>query len=545
MNKQKTYDILLLTTAVLLILLNAIFFESKKEGFFLDERATFHIANASFTSIGDFRKRVNDDNATILNTFWAIYEDAPMVLGQRYSYAEVSNMFDAQKGDKFTFLGTLILTVPDSHPPFYYMLFNVFNSLLAGVSLMHVGFIINIIALLLTCILLFRIIFYFTEDRFGSAMGVLFYGLSYDFINSAMYIRMYALLTFWFVLLVYLYLSMVKNNYRWDGKLLLKICIVEFFAMLTQFYAAIFIFPLFCITVITLLVHRITVKKYILSQIVTAVVYLIVWPLSVFQVLFNGRTEDIKNNAVTFMVFSRLKDFAMLLRDSIFGGSKTILLLTIALLMLFSLFCLVKEVRSDFSAFLNSDRFAMGVYLVIPASVFYVISAYISPWVTDRYVMPAIPIICAIIVIAFWKGSGMLLKNTYIRAAIIVMFVVMIYVLSLRLSPKYAYPVTEEKIRFMNEYQGYEALIIDPENDSEYLEVAAEVAHPYWMLVKDNQIFSDQLATHFDKSTDTVVYINKYCDADELLLTFENADIKLTKCGYSTDFFDVYKYEAQ
>ncbi|WP_026519120.1 hypothetical protein [Butyrivibrio sp. FCS006] len=545
MNKQKVYDILLLTIAVLLILMNAIFFESKKEGFFLDEKATFHIANASYTSLGDFRTRLNNNNASIIKNFWEVYGDAPMVLGQRYSYAEVSDMFDAQKGEKFTFLETLILTIPDSHPPFYYLLFNVFDSLLVGVSLMHVGFIINIIALLLTCILLFRIIFYFTEDRFCSVLGVLFYGLSYDLINSAMYIRMYALLTFWFVLLQYLYLSMVKNNYRWDGKLLLKICIVEFFAMLTQFYAAIFIFLLFCITVIIFLVHKMTVKKYILSQIVTAVVYLIVWPVSVYQVLVNGRTEDIKNNAASFKLFSRLKEFSVLLRNSIFGGSKKILLLIFALIMLFGLLCLIKAARSDFSAFLASNRFALGVYLVIPASVFYVISAYISPWVVDRYVMPSIPIICAIIVIVFWKGSGMIVKSRYIRASIIALFVMMIYVLSLRLSPEYAFPVTADKIDFINEYQGYEALIVDPENDSEYLEVAAEVAHPYWMLVKDNQISSDQLVARFDKSTDTVVYINKFCDTDELLLIFENADIELTKCGYSTDFFDVYKYEAR
>ena len=545
MNKQKISDIFILVIAILLILLNAVFFESKKEGFFLDEKATFHIANASFTNMGDFRKRLTHNNSSILKTYWEVHADAPMVLGHRYSYAEVSDMFDAQKGEKFTFLSTLILTVPDSHPPFYYLLFNVFDSVLIGVSLMHVGFIINIIALLLTCILLFRIIFYFTEDCFCSVLGVLFYGLSYDFINSAMYIRMYALLTFWLVLLLYLYLSMVKNNYQWDGKLLLKICIVEFFAMLTQFYAAIFIFPLFCITVTTLLAHKITVKKYILSQIVTAAVYLIVWPASVFQVLFNGRTEDIKNNAASFMLFSRLKEFSVLLRNSIFGGSKKILLLTFALLILFGLFCLIKEVRSDFSAFLTSDRFALGAYLIIPATVFYVISAYISPWVVDRYVMPTIPIICAIIVIVFWKGSGMIVKSRYIRASIIALFVMMIYVLSLRLSPEYAFPVTAEKIDFVNEYQDYEALIIDPEHDMEYLEVAAEVAHPYWMLVKDNQITSDQLAASFDKSTDTVVYINKYCDTEDILQTFKDADIELTKCGYSTDFFETYKYKAQ
>ncbi len=545
MKKIKINDFLLLAVAVLLILANAVFFESRKESFFLDEKATFHIANAGYTSIGDFGKHLADNNFSVLKTFWEEYNKAPMLLGQRYTYDEVSEIFDAQKGGKFTFLSTLILTVPDSHPPFYYLMFNVFNSLLAGVSLMHVGFIINIIALLLTCVLLFRIVLYFTEDRFAGVLGVLFYGLSYDFINSAMYIRMYALLTFWLVLLLYLYLSMVKNNYRWDGNLLLKICIVEFFAMLTQFYAAIFIFPLFCITVITLLAHKMTVRKYILSQIITAITYLIVWPMSVLQVLFNGRTEDIKNNAASFMLFSRLREFADLLADSIFGGSKIVLLLAFVLLMLFGLFCLIKEVRSGLLAFINSDRFVLGAYLVIPASMFYVISAYISPWVVDRYVMPAIPIICAIIVIVFWKGFSMLVKNSIIPISIFAVFIAAIYVLSLRLPTEYAFSATEEKISFIDKYQGYEAIIIDPENDSEYLEVAGEVAHPYWTLIKDDQMTLNQLSVRFDKGTDTVVYINKYCDIDRISAAFENADLKLTSTGYSTDFFDVYDCEAQ
>ena len=246
MNKKKAYDILLLAIVLLLILVNAVYFESKKEGFFLDEKATFHIANASYTSLVDFRKLLSDKNYSISEAFWKTYSTAPMIVGRRYSFDEVSNMFDAQKGDKFTFWGTIILTPPDSHPPFYYLLFNIFNSVLPGVSLKYVGFIINILALMLTCLLLYRIICCFIEDRFGSILGVLFYGLSYDFVGSAMYIRMYALLTFWFMLLLYLYLSMIQRNYRWDGKRLLKICVVEIFAMLTQYYAAMFIFPLFC-----------------------------------------------------------------------------------------------------------------------------------------------------------------------------------------------------------------------------------------------------------------------------------------------------------
>ena len=287
------------------------------------------------------------------------------------------------------------------------------------------------------------------------------------------------------------------------------------------------------------------VKQYIFSQVITGVAYLLVWPISVFQILFNGRSEDIRNNAASFMLVSRLKGFAALLSNSIFGGSKKILLLTFALLVILGLLCLVKEVRNGFSSFLISDRFALGAYLVIPASFFYMVSAYVSPWIVDRYVMPSIPIICAIIVIIFWKGFGMLIKNRCIRSSVFVLFIVVIYALSLRMPPEYAFPVTEERINFSNKYHSYEALIIDPKSDSEYLEVAAEVTHPFWMLVKDDQISSDQLAAHFDKGTDTVVYINKFCDTDEILLAFENADLKLTDCGYSTDFFDTYKYEAQ
>lgn len=83
MKKLKINDFLLLAVAVLLILGNAVFLNPKRRDSLLMKKL----------------------------------RDAPMVLGQRYSFDEVSEMFNAQKGGKFTSLGTLILTVPDYHPP--------------------------------------------------------------------------------------------------------------------------------------------------------------------------------------------------------------------------------------------------------------------------------------------------------------------------------------------------------------------------------------------------------------------------------------------
>lgn len=220
------------------------------------------------------------------------------------------------------------------------------------------------------------------------------------------------------------------------------------------------------------------------------------------------------------------------------------MLLVAALLVAYGLFRFIKEIRNGFRKFLVSDRFVLSAYLVVPAAFFYIVSAYISPWVVDRYVMPAIPFICAMVVIVFWNGAGIFVRNRYMCAALIAVFISLIYVRSFRLSPNYAFPITAEKTEFANAYQSYDALMIDPVNDSEYLEVVADIEHPFWTLMKDDHI-SDYLEDDFEKNIDHVVYFNQYCDADAILQDFENADCPLISCGYSTDFFDVYEYTAR
>ncbi len=541
MKSQKISSIFFAAIALTIIFLNALLYESQKEGFFLDEKATFHIANASYTNIGDFWSRLRENHYIIPNTVWQTLANAPMIIGERYSLDEVESMLDAQRGDKFTVMSTYLLSRPDSHPPFYYLLFNFLNSCLKGVSLTYVGFIINISALLLTCIFIYLIILKFCDDWLCSILGMLFYGLSFDFINNVMYIRMYALLTLWLIALLYLYLGIVQDDYEIKKYRLRAICTVEFFAMLTQFYAVLFIFPLFCITVLCFVIFKKKIKQFIVGHIITALVYLIIWPFSIFQVTTNGRSADIANNVLAMNIVYRLKEFVNLLKLSIFSGSKVYLFLSVAIVLFFGFVKIISFVKNSSSIIWTTKEFWLGVYLCVPAFSFYLVSAIISPWIIDRYVMPVIPIICTIIVLAFWKSVKVVLKNNWLCAAIITIVIIWSYVNALKYTPKYAFQMTKEKETFISDNQSKEALIIDPYNDTEFLDVVADVKHPYWTLVKDN-VLKEYLNEKFDADRDWVIYVNKFCDRDEIKNIFEASDYSLVKCEYTTDFFDVYYF---
>ncbi|SDB68446.1 hypothetical protein [Butyrivibrio sp. INlla16] len=528
--------------ALVIILINSIFYCMKKEGYFLDEKATFYYSSVSYTSFYDFVQSLARNDFAFEKTLFGTLNSAPMVIGERYTADEVKALFDAQSGDKFTFADTYLVSIIDAHPPLYYILFNTLNSSVPGISAKNIGFLINILSLLLTCIFLFKIIVLLTEDRLCGVFGILFYGLSYDFANCVMYIRMYALLTFLIVLLLYLYLLLANNDFNLNNKILLKICLVEVIAMLTQYYAALFIFPLFFMTIIFMLANKKTVKRYFACHIIIAIIYLCIWPFSIIQLTHNGRSQDIMNNAASFKLLLRIKEFGGLLKYSIFSGSKVFLIITVFFAALLGIICLKKIIQNGITKLKESHKLWLYLYLIIPVSIFYMVSVYISPWVMDRYVMPAIPIFSIIVIWVLWKSVKLVLKKDWICALLLMVVILVSYVNTLKIEPRYAYPITEKKHEFISNNVDKEALIIEPENDAEYIEVVDDINHPYWTMIKDKGL-SDYLKETFIADNDYAIYISKYCDLEHITGEFAHQNYSIINSGYSTDFFDVYIYQ--
>ncbi|MCR5670832.1 MAG: glycosyltransferase family 39 protein [Butyrivibrio sp.] len=522
---------------LILIFLNAFRFYLQKQNFFLDEKCSFYYSNAHIMDFGTFADiiRNNDLNEAADK----IREYVPPVSDEKYSLQEMGALVDASKGHRFDYFSTLVLDLGDSHPPFYYLLLHTVNSVLPFLSIKGAGFFINIIALILSCLFIYLSAKMVT-DRGCALACMLFYGLSFDLINNATFVRMYGLMTLYFAALLYLHLLLAESKFEDDGKILRFVCITEFFAMLTQYFAAIYIIPLFVITLLLYIRHGASVRKYITKQIITAVLYLLLWPYSVVQVFFDKRGVDVRNNISLHGIFYRIKEYLNLLRNSLFSGSKVLLFGAMGAVLLLAIVALVRKAKEGtIRSFAGSESFEKILYLVIPGSIYYVIISRISPWVEDRYVMPVIPILSMIFIMTFWKIFSMIFRRKDIPCFLLLVFVILVFARSARLTPYYLYPVSEEQLEFADKYGDSTAIIVDDDIEEEYPDLFLSVDHPYFIRTHESDL--DKLCENtLNDGGKYTVYINTLADSDRVLKVFEEQGYTLNKCSYERDFYMVY-----
>ncbi len=111
----------------------------------------------------------------------------------------------------------------DVHPPLYYMLLHTICSVFQGKFSKWFGLGLNIVVLLLTLALLYRMCRLYLGGKWMAVLAAGVYGLSVGFISTALFIRMYALLTFMTVACCYVHLKIVEEGFWLKGKNRLKL----------------------------------------------------------------------------------------------------------------------------------------------------------------------------------------------------------------------------------------------------------------------------------------------------------------------------------
>ncbi|MCR5557033.1 MAG: glycosyltransferase family 39 protein [Butyrivibrio sp.] len=530
-----------LALALVIILANAIRVGRMKEDFFFDEKCTFSFANMIDITAGEFLQSIKDHDYQLLETM-KDWENSSLLQGTRFTDDEAYKYMYVKEGKRFRYFGTLLADMADSHPPLYYLLFHTVCSFFINMPLMQVGLLINYICLFVTCFLVYLICKKYS-DGFCAVIALLYYGLSFDFANNVTYIRNYAILTMWFALLLYLNYDLFKENGELNKKQLRAICVVEIIAMLTQFYAALFILPLFAVNIMRMKAHGLKAGTYIKSQVVTAVIYLIIWPVSIFQVLFDESAYEVRGSIFSPALPGKLKGFASLLRNSLFAGNSLVLFISFAAVMAMIILFRYKNMKGQtFVAAIGSENVEKGVLILIPTAVYYVFTAISSPWAVDRYEMAIIPEISILVVLAFWYIGKMVIKNQWAVAGILTALVVLTAIGNMSLRPYYLYPMNQVKQHFIDSYSDTEAIVVEPQYNVELPDMFMSLHHPYWTYVK-----SEKLADFLDeKSGDYssfVLYINKVCDTDSILDEFAQKGFNLNKCEFEKDFFYVYAVE--
>ena len=401
-------------------------FISQKEGYHMDEILSFQLGNAEYNpwivptqpegrlakfihneidgetfgeTVGNVVATVKDvlenkGESKLLSYTADVYEEPVWI--DRETFVDYV-MVDAE--DDFNYLSVYFNVKDDNHPPVHFMLLHTMSSIFKGRVTPFMGCVINLAAVLGICILLMKLgemlashskgILEEQGEKFG-ILAALLYGLSGSAVATSLLIRMYGVMTFFCVALLYV----VMEKYFTGGFEKKNVCLIilTMLGFWTQYFF-LFYCILLAVTVVVLLWEEKRSRElfcFIRSNLIAAVLGVVVWPFSIVHVLSSGRgVEAIENLGNGFGDFlERILSFGSLLLERCFGqvwvGG---LFLVLAIIVVIC----------------NVSRLDWKVLslLFVPAVGYFVLAAKVSPFMVDRYIMPVFPFVMMFMAAAF------------------------------------------------------------------------------------------------------------------------------------------------
>ena len=405
---------------LILILLMNMHYLQMKSGYFVDEGMTLFLSNGNYngavtsrsdSSLQDFMDEfVFKENlpATVNNVFAMLrelttagnysaegtvawYDAARSLLQGKRMWIDGEELFDqlvASKGERFRYIQVYLNQAMDVHPPLYYLLVHTVFSLFPDSYSDAYLFAVNIMALLLTCVVLWKMGRLFSDDLCLPVLAVVIFGFSQGFVSCAMYFRMYAVFALFTALTVYLHLLMGRREYHINRKMSWALTGSVVLGFYTHYYYVIFLFPLFVMTVIKLISkkRKSELRFYIRSMIAAGVISLVIWPLSIYHILFGYRGTEAVSNLMADGLITGIKNYYQILRQAFFYNSS--LLIFLILLM----GCAAAIIK------LKDKKFNVQIIEMTAACFFYLlIVSQIAPSRADRYIMCIYPVIAFLI----------------------------------------------------------------------------------------------------------------------------------------------------
>lgn len=485
---------------------------------FFDFVGTFVIKDSFSETVSNIKQMLTDvasaGNYSVEGTVdW--YDAARSMLQGESTWIsgdQLYNQLVAEKGNRFNYMQVYINQAVDVHPPIYYIVVHTIFSLFAGVYSKYLLFFVNIIFLSGTLILGFRML----TKQYGTnnAIPYLFialYGFSQGFYSNAMYFRMYAMLTF-FVLLT-LYWHMMTEEYT--KKRLRVLMAIVFAGFATQYYYILFLFPFFICNSISLIKsgRKTEFFRYLRAMIFTGIISLIVWPFSLYHILFGYRGTEAMKAIGKSGLFVKLLASLKVMKKAILLNSTVVAVIFWGIVLLAILLIIRKKKK------LNKGN----IYLAAGISTvfYYMVVTKIAPANSMRYYMCLHPIVVILFLVLAKEVIGQIsdkLGRKNILIATGVMTAIYILVTFLCLTPDYLY-LEERELKLgisdENSITDMNCLMIAMQH-GEGFPVALKLSEYEEVMVVDEDKLGI-LAT--DRPTNSmrgmVIYIDKNCKIDE------------------------------
>ena len=419
----------------------------------------------------------------------------------------------------------------DVHPPAYYLVMNLISSLFPGVFSKWIGLSINIIALTATLILMYFLCKnYIFDSKFAIAV-VAVYGLSTAFYSNLLFIRMYAMLTFFIIAILYIHLKAYKQGWEFSIKDMCALGIVSFLGFLTHYFFITYAFFLYAIAMICMLTQRKIMKMldYIITLIVSFGAYVMVWS-TVFTHLVGGEQGSGFLSAMfTDQELQGLKMTFDSVINNLFGKKWWILLLA---LVLIAIACGVK--RRKVTQYFEGTVYA---YLFLPLLADIIIIANKVSG-TDRYLYPLFPII---VIAVLWGvyGSIKILTNEKVYLAVWgVSICILVALNNVNVTPafyRYSFPYSDT----MKQLDGLNCLYVNSgwakytANVNEFLAYPnIYLANNYdfsWMSQDEIIAQSDRLVVYIDNDYDSNVVLEELFKSSD----YQSSSLVIDGLGYS------------
>lgn len=358
--------------AILIILMCAIifFFQTKKVGFHEDEGYT--LSSAVNQRNGLMSAYEGENESTSETPIWKTRE-------------YVKNYMSLSSKDYLNLTGVFRNQMYDNHPPVFYALVHFSSILFGGEFSKYTVFVVNIIAFILSCFVIQKLLKTIQKENLTIAT-LLLYGLSMGTISMVLYQRMYMLLTLFCILYLYYNLKIYKNDFKITKGDIIKLGFITVLGFLTQYFFAVYAVSIFVMMIVKMVQEKKTehLKKYIIAHIVYGIIGIVLFPPCLYHLVFSDR--GLKNLANS----SYLKNFDTYVRHLgyAFTLKSSTLILFVFLVILFLRIARLQDKKEE--------RFIV-LLASIPTVIFFFITVKMTSYQELRYIMPILPFVAIIL----------------------------------------------------------------------------------------------------------------------------------------------------
>lgn len=428
-----------MVTLVAIQLIVMILFSMQKIGYHMDEILSYGLANSYF------------------DPFITSEEQYGM---EWYTSEELQDYLTVDNQDRFSYDSVVYNQEQDVHPPLWYALFHTINScFFVGVFSKWSGIILNLICFICIDIVLYFFAKQISSSRAIAVLSVLIWGFSLGAINMVTFIRMYALLTLWTILFVYLHSCLLNHATIQSGKisskLLLGLIVVTILGILTQYYFLIFTFficGLWCVYLLWKKKWKILIQ-YSCGELFAVIFCVIVFPAMIKHIFSGYRGEAAFSALAESEAWTEhLKTYLSIFSHSIVWGCLKLLSI---LAILFLIYWVIQNFFMKFEVHYNNQSHELKVtgrrcdsiklqwalpsqcafYIIVATAciAYFLMITRIAPYQADRYIMPLFPIVAVYMAnMLCWIGKRYFPKR---GMAIIIALCVVLSCISWKVGP--------------------------------------------------------------------------------------------------------------